>query len=481
MKRIILVFIVLTGIVTSCTKNFDEFNTDQKHATEVPGEFLFTNAQKELGDHVATSNVNLNIFKLWAQYWTETTYTDEANYDIVNRNIADAQFRVVYRDILADLREARRLVEAEQPATEDDEGIKQNKLHIIQLVEAYAFNFLLEIFGDIPYSEALDPSITQPKYDDARTIYLDLLSKVKASTDALNDTYGSFGASDLVFGGDVALWRKFGNSLQIKMAITIADVEDATARTYIEGAVTSGIFEQGEAGQMAYLTGSTNANPMHIDMVLSGRNDFVPANTIIDLMNDLEDPRRDDYFTTVEGTENYQGGVYGETSPFGQLSHVSDLIQSETFPVTFIDFTEIAFYLAEAAERGYNVGGTAEEWYNQAVTSSILSWNGTEEEATAYLAKPEVAYQTAAGDWKEKIGTQAWLAFYTRGLEGWTIWRRLDTPTFNVAPTISSEDEIPTRFTYPIIEQTLNAANWEAASAAIGGDLLTTPLFWDIN
>lgn len=489
MKKIIFAFIFLTGIITSCTKDFEDFNIDDKHATEVPGNYLFSNAQKALGDQIASTDVNLNIFKLWAQYWTETTYTDEANYDIVTRTIADNTFQVLYRDILVDLKEARRIITAETPLTEAETTNKQNRLYIIDLVEAYAYNYLLETFGDIPYTEALDIENISPKYDDAQTIYNDLLAKVKTATDNIVDDpeIGGFGTTDLFFGTSqfvdagtvLTMWKKFGNALQIKMAINLADVDEATSRTYIESAYT-GAFEEGEGARMIY-PGGSNSNPLYIDMVQSGRDDFVPANTIVDIMNNLNDPRRDDYFFANSEDSTYTGGVYGESSPFGQLSHVSSEILDPTYPVTFIDYTEIQFYLAEAAARGFSVGQTAEEYYNEAVRSSIISWGGTEEEATDYLANPEVAYGSPAGnEWREKIGTQAWLAFYARGLEGYTIWRRLDAPTFNIAPTIQSEDEIPLRFTYPINEQTLNAANYSEAASAIGGDLLTTPLFWDI-
>lgn len=467
-------------MIESCTKNFEDFNTDTKRASEVPGDFLFSNAQKNLADQMASVNVNLNVFTLWAQYWTETTYTDEANYDLVTRNIADAQFRILYRDIIADLREARRVVEAETAIGEEQEAIKVNKLNMITITEGFAWNYLVSIFGDIPYSEAIAEDNNLPVYDDAHTIYLDILAKVKEATTTLNDTYGGFSTADLFFAGDVAMWKKLGNSLQVKIAITLADVDAATAQSYIEDAVTAGVFEPGETAQVIY-PGGSNSNPIYNDLVASGRNDFVPANTIVDMMNTLEDPRRDNYFTYVEDTEIYEGGIYGETSPFGQLSHVADPIQDPTYPVTLLDYTEVAFYLAEAAARGWSVGGTAEEWYNEGITSSILSWGGTQEEADAYLAKPEVAYATAEGTWQQKIGTQEWLAFYTRGLEGWTTWRRLDYPILNVPPGVDTYGEIPVRFTYPITEQTLNADNFGAASSAIGGDELTTPLFWDVQ
>ncbi len=476
MKKIIFVLIVLAGFITSCTKNFEDFNTDKKHATEVPGDYLFANAQKALGDQIASTNVNLNVFKLWAQYWTETTYTDEANYDIVTRTIADLTFRTFYRDILKDLVEARRVIEAEAPIAEDDIANKQNRLHIITMLEAYSYNYLLETFGDIPYSEALNIEDYSPKYDDAKTVYLDLLARLKDATDGLSVDNGSFGASDLFFGGDVANWKKFGNSLRIKMAITLADVDEVTSQSVIEEAYAGAFNARGEGANMVY-PGGSNSNPLYLDMVASGRDDFVPANTIVDIMNDLSDPRRDDYF--FMNGDAYIGGNYGESSPFGQLSHVADPILDPTYPVNLLDYVEVTFYLAEAAARGFSVGGSAEEYYTEGIAASIEYWGGTQEEADEYIAQGDVAW--SAANWQEKIGTQAWLAFYTRGLEGYTIWRRLDYPIFNLAPTIDDYDLIPTRFTYPINEQTLNADNYAAAASAIGGDELTTKLFWDVN
>ena len=143
-----------------------------------------------------------------------------------------------------------------------------------------------------------------------------------------------------------------------------------------------------------------------------------------------------------------------------------------------MDYPEIAFGLAEAAARGYSVGGTAEDFYNKAVTASIKYWGGSDADVATYLKNPLVAYTTAKGTYKQKIGTQKYLALYNRGFEAWTEWRRLDAPTFNV-PANKTYAEIPVRFTFPVGEQTLNKANWTAASTAIGGDKLTTKLFWD--
>ena len=84
--------------------------------------------------------------------------------------------------------------------------------------------------------------------------------------------------------------------------------------------------------------------------------------------------------------------------------------------------------LAEGIERGYAVPGTAEEHYNAAVTASILYWGGTLQDASTYLAQPNVAYSTAGANFKEKIGIQKWIALNNRGIDAWFEWRKFDYP-----------------------------------------------------
>jgi hypothetical protein len=96
-----------------------------------------------------------------------------------------------------------------------------------------------------------------------------------------------------------------------------------------------------------------------------------------------------------------------------------------------------------------------------------------------YLANPDVAYATAEGDWKQKVGIQEWIALYNRGYEGWTAWRRLDFDVFNVPDGLSASD-IPRRLIFPIREATLNPSNVRAAIDMIGGsDNVQTRVFWD--
>ena len=477
MKRISILFLVFAGLILgSCTKNFEDMNTDKKNPSNVDGSYLFSNAQKELMDQISNTNVNLNIWKLISQYWTETTYTDEANYDIVNRTIPDNLFRIYYVNVLQPLKEAKRLISEGELSGGETEVTRQNKLYIIELHEIYAYHNLVNIFGNVPYTQALNPTdYPNPEYDDAAAIYADLLSRLKTISNGLDESDGSFGSQDVIYGGDVAAWKKFANSLRLKIALNLADVDEATAKSNVEDAVAAGVFTSADDNALySYLGSTPNTNPLYEDLVLSGRKDFVPANTIVDLMNTLNDPRMDYYFQDkIDGA--WVPGIYGASNAYSNCSHINDKIQTADFPGILMTYSEVEFYIAEAAARGYSVGQTASDAYEEAIRASFAFWGVPG--ADAYIAT--VPYD--GSNWKESIGTQAYIAFYTRGFVAYNEYRRLDVPTMNVAPNAATGGPVPTRFTYPVNEQTLNKENYYNAAEAIGGDDMLTKLFWDIN
>jgi hypothetical protein len=479
------IFIILSffAMFVSCGK-LEDLNRNIKDPASVTGETLFTGAQRRVINQVVSSNVNLNNFRLFAQYWTETTYTDESNYDLTTRTTPDGLWDLFYINALKNFDESAKVVAATPVPLGTDPVIKKNKQAIIEVMEVYCYDVLVETFGNIPYSEALDITKPLPKYDDGLTVFKALLVRLDAAITNMDEGSESFGIADNMYGGDVALWIKFANSLKLRMGLLLADADNTTAKTAIESAAPNVFSSNADNAKIVYLNSPPNTNPIYIDLVASARHDFVPANTIIDTMNSLNDPRRPYFFTQVDTSTEagvkklaYSGGVYGASNDFLAYSHVADLIQTPKFPGTLFDYAEVEFLLAEAVERGYTVGGTATEHYNNAITASILDWGGTELIAANYLANPRVAYATAAGTWKQKIGIQSWIGYYNRGFEAWTQWRKLDYPLLE--PPADALTAIPLRYTYPIEEQTLNGTNWKAASAAIGGDDVTTKLFWD--
>jgi hypothetical protein len=273
---------------------------------------------------------------------------------------------------------------------------------------------------------------------------------------------------------------KFAYSLKLKMGMLLADIpaEAVFAKATVEDAASHVFTSNADNASITYLSAQPNTNPIYTDLVASGRHDFIPTSTIVDTMNLLNDPRRPFYFTLAPDTNTYIGGENGASNDYTAYSHVSDMIQLPTFEGTILDYAEVEFLLAEACEHTFAVGGTAESHYNAAITASITYWGGTVANATTYLAQASVAYTTAYGTWRQKIGLQKWIALYNRGFESWTSWRVYDYPVLPIP--VDAVSDLPVRYTYPIAEQTLNGANYAAAAAAIGGDDVTTKLFWDI-
>jgi hypothetical protein len=477
MKKIIA-FILVFVVAASCTK-LEDLNKNIKDPTSVPGESLFTGAQANLFDQMVSTNVNNNVFRLFAQYWTETTYIDESNYDLTTRSIPDNHWNVLYRDVLMDLKEASIIIEKTDYTPDGDNGEgKKNRLAIVEVMSIYTWTVLVETFGNVPYSQSLDITNVHPAYDDAMSVYKDLIIRLNAAISNMSAGHASLGIADNMYQGDVASWLKFANSLKLRMGLLIADADNALAKTTVEAAAAGVFTSNADNAKIVYMPSAPYSNPVYDDLVASGRNDFVPTSVIVDPMNTLNDPRRPFYFA-LNDTTVYIGGVYGASNDYTKFSHVSDKIKEATFEGTIFDYSEVEFLLAEACERGYTVGGTAAGHYDNAIKASITYWGGTDAEATAYLGQSAVAYATAAGNWKQKIGTQKWYALYNRGFEAWTEWRKFDYPVL-VAPPDANSD-IPKRYTYPVAEQTLNAAQWTAASAAIGGDDVATKLFFDKN
>jgi len=481
MKKILFIFLVLF-VASSCTK-LEEMNVDTKSPTVVPSETLFTNAQRELSDQLASINVNTNVFKLFAQYITETTYTDESNYNIVNRNIPENAFRTLYKDVLMDLKESAKVMDLEPaPVLDDDKKNFANRKAVIEVLRIFTYNRLLDMFGDIPYSEALDIDNVNPKYDDAVTIYKQLFADLDKAIAVLKvgTGAGSFGGADIIYAGDDAKWLMFANGLKLKMATHIADAPNGIdVNKAISEAAANVFTSSADNALFTYLGATPNTNPLYLDLVASGRYDFVATNTIVDLMLSMDDTiRLGLYYTKVKDTiasEAFVGGPYGHSNSYSSYSHLSPTLEDPTFPCVLMDYTEIQFYLAEAAEKGNGGITGAQAYYDAAVTSSFEYWGSDAATASAYLANN--AYTDI-----NSIGVQAWIAYFNRGFFGWTTWRRLDVPTFNDPPeNYNGPGIFPVRYTYPVNEQTLNGANRAAAASAIGGDKQDTKLFWDIN
>jgi Starch-binding associating with outer membrane len=480
MKKIISVVTILSFIAVSCTKNITDQNVNPKNPVTAPSAAVFLAGEKGLVDVYTTDYWGTAPFRVIAQVWTQNTFNNEAHYQFATNNSPGGWWNNIYNVALHNLDQAKSLYANDVP----DSNVLKNDLLITDILEVYAFSLLVNTYGPVPYSEALNRSIPFPKYDSQQVIEYDLISRLDKALAGLNPNYGSLGTADQIYSGDVNQWVKFAASLKLKLALLIADVDLATAKTKTEEAIASGVFtSNNDNATLPYNSDAVvNSNPIWQDLInAAGLHYYSPASYFINTLLAWNDPRLPLYFTK-DPTNNYSGGIAGAGNSSTTLSSFSAQWLAANFPGDILDNSEVQFLLAEAAERGFNVTGTAAVHYDSAISSSILYWGGTYNDVLTYLAQPSVAYATATGTWRQKIGYQKWIAFANRNWDSWTEIRRLGYPDLDVvSPPVGAQGNLPTRFYYPPAEQTSNALNWSVAVATLPGgkDVQSAKLFWE--
>jgi len=480
MKNIYLLILVLGVLVSSCEL---PDNKNPKAATDVPAETLFANSVRGAMALIDNMSQNTNISRMMCQYIGMTQYTDPSRYVFDVRQIPDGYWNTSYL-VLQDLKEVKSLI-SDLSGSDSFNRMNANRLAIVDILEVLVYHNLVDLFGNVPYTEALGGFDGKtPSYDDQVAVYSDLQTRLTTNIATLNTGIndGSWGSEDLSFGGDVAMWKKTAATLKARLGMRLADVDAATAQAELAAAISAGMLEAGEAFQLHWTSVTPHTNTIYSLFIPSARTDYGPANTIVDKMVALNDARLPAFFTQVDtstevGVEKlaYVGIPYGVTTQaYSAISHFSDAMFAPDYPATLACHAEVQFILAEAAARGFTTPQTAQEHYEAGIQESHDFWGVTLD--PAYLADADVAWDAARA--KELIGTQKWLAQHNRGMEGWCTWRTFDWPVLNVPPDLTYGD-IPFRYPYPFNEPDLNADNYAAASSAIGGDDVRTRVFWD--
>ncbi|WP_336961872.1 SusD/RagB family nutrient-binding outer membrane lipoprotein [Chryseobacterium contaminans] len=478
MKNIIISSLLLL-ILTNCTS--DDVNDDPHVAYNMSPEPLLTYAEKELSDYMTTPSVNENNFRLTMQYWQEVTYVSESNYNFTARNVSNNVWTDNYVNVLNNLNKAKELIEQFQPPASELNGWpakKQNQLAIIDILSVYAFQTMVDTFGDVPYSQALNyEKYPLPIYDDDIQVYEKLITRLKTDINQLKEGEGTFGSGDIFYRGEVGKWKKFGNSLLLKLGIALSDVNPSLAQSTISTAISGGVItNETDNANFRYQEETPNFNPLFENLANSGRNDFFGGKPFIDFLNATSDPRRAQYFKDVHG--EYIGQVIGLPGIFSNFSAPGLFAYIPVTPGKILTYTEVAFYLAEAAAR-FGIGGSPDVLYQNAVQASFVEWGFSAQDAQDYLSN----HPYDAANWKKSIGEQAWVAMYNHPVVSWNFYRRLDYPVLQAPPTAvaNAGGKVPVRLQYPTLEAATNGSNYAKASAAIGGDKLTTRVFWDIQ
>jgi Starch-binding associating with outer membrane len=480
--------------------DFGDTNIDPNSPSLVNPSFLLTRAEKDLVDFTHNEWIGARTTFVCAQYWSQNNYTDESRYNF-RQDVTNNAFTDFYTGPLSDLNE---IIEINKTNTKKGEAANQTA--IARILKVWMYHYMTDMWGSIPYTEALKGAANRsPKYSTQKEIYTDLIKELNEAVAQFKDGEKSFTDADVIYRGDLAAWRKFANSLALRIAMRAADVEPALAKTVIELAAKGAFASNTDGAYFHYLAGQPNNSPLNKDRNIRGDADFCISNVLIDnTLGAVNDPRLA-VIADKNGDGKYKGRPYGQNngtaageapSTYSQPSGAGAVLGAADFKATDIlapnsaatlmNYAEVCFIMAEAKERGFNVAGTTEDWYNKGVTASMNEMgidNATE--ISAYLAQKDVAYGTAKGDWKQKIGVQKWVALYPQGLQGWAEWRRLDFDKF-IVPVNGAIGDIgtkpaPMRLTYPTEEQTKNSVHYEDAVRQIGKDDLKTRLWWDVK
>lgn len=481
MKQLKKYTIVGMGLLAlaSCTDKFEEINTNPNQPDKATPDQLLTTAQYNFSNNIWDDWNNGRMGLYYAQYWSSTYYSNESRYAI-REGVNQTMWNTFYVDVINELAKLQEADNAEQLIG------YENRVAIAELIKAFTFHYLSDIYGGpIPYSEAINEEIATPVYDSGEAIYAGILASIEAQLAILDETGTSFEVGDIVYGGDVAKWKKFANSFRLRIALRMIDAKPAEALEAIKKSLdpaNGGVISSNEeSARFSYLSGAPNNNPLN--EAFKTRIDFSVCKTLVDYLTTYDDPRLPVYAEPVQGTADvYEGELYGIEEGGGNSNGANISLPAEyaigaTAPSTWLDYAEVEFMLAEIAARGLDVGltGTAEEHYLKGISAS-LEFAGLDEAAyNAYILN--VPYLPAK--WKDCIGSQKWLAMYMQGIQGWLERLRLEFKDpytgeeIFVAPADGSLDAdvelVPARMSYPVTEASLNGENYSKAIEMIGG------------
>jgi hypothetical protein len=471
-------FLIILGL-SSCSK-FEEMNYDPNRPSFVPTSALLTQAQANL-----VYNLNGELAQLgmqYVQYLGQLDYPEKSNY----ADDGMSSFTGIYLGGLTDLQE---IIDLNQNDLFIEKllqyGNTENQIAVAKILQAWAFHSMTDIWGDIPFSDALKGKVDviTPVYDTQEQIYDGLITMLDDAIAQINTDPQISLKGDLIFNGDMNMWKAFAASLRLRIAMRLSEADDAKANSLIDDAHFAQAFSNSDHyAHFVHLNTEAEGNPLYIDNYVVGGGDyFAVANTLIDAMLALNDPRIAMYANPAISSGTYVGLTYGldEAVSDQDVTMVDNMYGGQTAPTIIMTAAEILFIKAEAAQRGYITGGatSAAQYYEDAIKAS-MEYNGVASgDIDTYLAQANVQYNSA--NWRELIGTQKWIALYMQGIQAWSEWRRLDFPVLSPGPA-AVIPTIPRRRAYTSDEYSTNRANVEAAAAKLtGGDKFTERIWWD--
>jgi len=465
--------LIAGAIFTGCKKpnDFGDLNVNPNGAAAAPTAALLTNTLSGLGG--APSNTNQGFY---VQYYTELQYPGNALYQQTA-----VGWDGYYAGPLEDLQNIINIC-TKNPSFAVLSGNVTNQIQIARILKAYQFSIVTDRYGDVPYSKALSGA-TQVPYDKQQDIYTDLFKELTSAVSSFV-TAGPAIKGDIIYGGNIAQWKKFANSLRLVLAMRLSKVNPATGKLQFTAALN-------DAG--GYITSNTDnfvityangfSNPYYN---LASASQFAITKTIADTLNKYSDPRVSYYGQAVNG--KVKGVPYGfdrgnsltwltANTDFSQAFDISfKSINSAIviFPAAYVDLVR-----AEAAlDPNYASGENSLVLFQKGIQDSWNQWNATGVMST-YLNNIGVSTSVS----KVQVQLQLWLALYGTTQNAWNEWRRTGVPSLIPTPyAVNLTKTIPRRYAYPATEVNVNTAAYNTAIGTFpygGTDVHDNRVWWD--
>lgn len=469
-RRVLLAGMVLA--VGACDEGLTEINENPNAPTDVGAQFVLPQALRSSVEATFGGGQMLSHTAIWPQQGVQLQYPDEEE-GFVRASRMQGYWNNYYAGALADLQ-----VVIDKGAESGSGNIQGVGL----IWKSWVFHLVTDLWGDVPYSEALraDEGITLPVYDPQEQIYEGMIQTLSDAVGMLGGG-SDFGAGDLLYGNDMTKWRRFANSLRMRLAMRMSEVSPAAAQAAFAAAYAAGGFQSNADNAMLQWAGAPYQNPLFENW--QGRDDHGVSATLVDMLKAMNDPRLELYAEPAAEDGEYRGLQNGDITPNFSLAFYSRIgnnwrADGAATPTAIMTYSEVLFLQAEAAARGW-IGADAATLYADGIRANMTQWDAantpTTAEIDAYLAQPEIAYTGM-----EQVQLQNWIGLFMNGSEAWSHWRRTGVPDLQPGPDLTLS-RIPVRFTYPTLEQSLNKVNYDAAVARQGADVLTTTVWWQTN
>tara|TARA_X000000950_G_scaffold232000_2_gene280786 strand:- start:158 stop:1633 length:1476 start_codon:yes stop_codon:yes gene_type:complete len=491
MKKIITLIIALSMTLVSCDNDFNDLNVDPTASTNLDLNpkfaYLFL---KSAAEEVELSYTSILCNGQLVQQVIDQQFPQSSIY--TNReDLQSAWWITQYTTTIKTVVDIINQLEAE--------GNVGTEMGIARMWKVFIFHVLVDQYGDTPYFQAgrgfLD-GVVRPVYDDDQVIYMDMLNELEQAVAQIGGS-STLGSSDLVFNGDTSKWKKFGNSLMLRLAMRIKNVDPTGSNTWAQKAIDGGTMSSNEdTAFMTHTDGPTDLN-RNAWGTYQPRYSFARIGaTLYDWLESNGDPRLNILADpngpaagNRYGLENDQLlAIYGESPE--SYARVNSAITQLNSPWIFLSYAQTALLEAElAAAAGDHT--SAEAKYNSGVRAHMQIWGShydaslTVDDATvdAYLlANP---YNSAEAD--KMIGEQYWAASFFDFFEGFSNFRRSGYPTLqpfgghDPHPSNTTNGAIPRRLLYPSSEGSVNADNFQAVLQAQGPNDQVTRVWWDVN